>query len=327
MTDLVPLRPLGDHLAQLTAAYLATLHTHTAKAYRYGIRSWLDWCADNQVNPFDAVPAQGQLWIKSLPEHYSDGTRANRLSAVRSWYEWLDEQDVPFRKNPGKWKTGRPKANPTKTPALSAGQLAALLDTADTYTPRTAAIVHTLATTGLRVNEVLTACVEDLGQDQGHHVLTVTLKGRRRHNALLPPGTYQRITTYLAGRADVNLLPAIAAGARPRRILFATDTGRRIDPEHLRDVLQRVAAKAGLPEPLARRFGPHMLRATFITLNLAAGKDLRLVQYAVGHRSPTTTEGYDRSHLSPDQHPAYALMGVLAEARARHLTDDTTAPR
>ncbi|MEU7677934.1 tyrosine-type recombinase/integrase [Micromonospora taraxaci] len=325
MTDLAVRHELGDHLAQLTAAYLATLHTHTAKAYRYGITSWLDWCHTNGVNPFDAVPAQGQLWIKSLPAHYSDGTRANRLSAVRSWYEWLDEQDVPFRKNPGKWKTGRPKANPTKTPALSAGQLAALLDTADTYTPRDAAIVHTLATTGLRVNEVLTACVEDLGQDQGHHVLTVTLKGRRRHNALLPPGTYQRITTYLAGRADTVPLPAIAAGARPRRILFATDTGRRIDPEHLRDVLQRVAAKAGLPEPLARRFGPHMLRATFITLNLAAGKDLRIVQYAVGHKSPTTTEGYDRSHLSPDQHPAYALMGVLAEARARNTTGEATS--
>lgn len=32
MTTVAVRHELGDHLAQLTAAYLATLHTHTAKA-------------------------------------------------------------------------------------------------------------------------------------------------------------------------------------------------------------------------------------------------------------------------------------------------------
>lgn len=318
MTDLVVRAVPGDHLARYVTAYLHTLTPHTAKAYRYGITSWLDWCHTTGVNPLDAVPAHGQLWATALRDQgLADGTRANRLSAVRSWYEWLDEQDVPFRKNPAKFKTGRPKASPTPTPALSADQLAALLDAADLDGPRHAAIVWTLATTGLRINELLSADIEDLADDQGHHMLNVMGKGRRRRATLLLPPTYQRITAYLAGRRDVTTLPALAAGARPRRPLIATDSGRRVDARNLRDVLQRIAGRAGLPETTVKRFGPHVLRATFVTLNLAAGKDLRVVQYAVGHANPTTTEGYDRSHLSPDQHPAYALMGVLAEARAR----------
>ncbi|MGK5737260.1 tyrosine-type recombinase/integrase [Micromonospora sp. URMC 103] len=324
MTDLVVRTVPGDHLARHVTAYLHTLTERTAKTYRYGIVAWLHWCAANNLDPLNAVPAHGQLWATTMRDQgLADGTRANRLSAVRSFYEWLDEQDVPFRKNPAKFKTGRPKANPRPTPALSAEQLAALLDVADADGPRTAAIVHTLATTGLRVAELLGADIEDLGEDQGHHMLHVMGKGRRRRSALLLPTTYQRITAYLATRKDATNLPAMYAGARPRRPLIVTDTGRRVDARNLRGVLQRLGKTAGFPESTIRRFGPHVLRATFVTLNLAAGKDLRVVQYAVGHANPTTTEGYDRSHLSPDQHPAYALMGVLAAARAR----TTTAPR
>jgi site-specific recombinase XerD len=326
MTELVPVPTTPrDRLGELVAAFLrGCASPHTARSYGYGVQSWLDWCEQHRVDPLAAVPAHGQLWMTDLRDRgYSDGTRANRLSAVRSFYEWLDEQDVPFRKNPAKFKAGRPKANPTPTPALSDEQVVALLDAADADGPRTAAIVWTLATTGLRVAELLGADVEDLTDDQGHHVLNVMGKGRRRRTALLLPTTHQRITAYLATRADVSRLPAMYAGARPRRPLIATDTGRRVDPRNLRDVLQRLAKAAGFPEPTVKRFGPHVLRATFVTLNLAAGKDLRVVQYAVGHASPTTTEGYDRSHLSPDQHPAYALMGVLAAARARHLDHAT----
>ncbi|MFF0823041.1 tyrosine-type recombinase/integrase [Micromonospora haikouensis] len=323
MTDLVPVTTTRDRLREQAAVFLDGLASpHTAKSYGYGLDSWLTWCEHHRVDPLDAVPAHGQLWSTALRDQgYSDGTRANRLSAVRSFYEWLDEQDVPFRKNPAKFKTGRPKANPVPTPALSAEQVVALLDAADADTPRTAAIVWTLATTGLRVAELLAADVEDLAQDHGHTVLQVMGKGRRRRAALLIPAAHQRITAYLATRADVDRLPALTAGARPRRPLFTTDTGQRVDPRNLRRQLVRLATQARLPESLIARLGPHVLRATFVTLNLAAGKDLRVVQYAVGHATPTTTEGYDRSHLNPDSHPAYALMGVLAAARARRTAE------
>lgn len=323
MTDLATVANPGEQLARLAAAFLATWTSpHTAKSYRYAIRSWLDWCDHHRVDPLNAVPAHGQLWMTALHDQgYADGTRANRLSAVRSWYEWLETQDVPFRRNPAKLtRNQRPQASPVPTPALSAEQVVALLDAADADTPRTAAIVWTLVTTGLRVAELLAADIEDLGQDQGHTVLHVMGKGRRRRDALLIPTTHQRITAYLATRADVDRLPALAAGARPRRPLLVTDTGRRIDPRNLRRQLVRLVTTAGLPEPLIARMGPHVLRASFVTLNLAAGKDLRVVQYAVGHTNPATTEGYDRSHLSPDNHPAYSLMGVISAARARRTT-------
>jgi hypothetical protein len=57
-------------------------------------------------------------------------------------------------------------------------------------------------------------------------------------------------------------------------------------------------------------------RATYITAALDAGAPVRDVQYAVGHASPVTTEGYDRSALNPDRDPAYRLLGVLQPTRS-----------
>ncbi|MGN9802047.1 tyrosine-type recombinase/integrase [Micromonospora sp. L32] len=318
MTALVAVTAPGDQLARYAAAFLTTWGPNTRRTYRYAIQAWLDWCTANNVDPFNAVPAHGQLWDAHMrdTQGYTEGTRANRLSAVRSLYEWLETQDVAFRRNPAKLtRNQRPQPNPKPTSALSAEQAVALLDAADNDTPRTAAMVWLLITTGIRVGELVSADLEDLDLDAGHRILHVMGKGRKRRKALITPPTWQRIDAYRATRDDATNLPTLHAGARPRRPLLATSTGRRVGANRVTLTLQRLARDV-LPPEVARQISPHVTRATYVTLNLAAGKDLRQVQYAVGHANPTTTEGYDRSQLNPDNHPSYALMSVLSAARA-----------
>jgi integrase len=81
-------------------------------------------------------------------------------------------------------------------------------------------------------------------------------------------------------------------------------------------MLRRLARATGLPEAVVAAMTPHTTRATYITAALDAGAPVRDVQYAVGHASPVTTEGYDRSALNPDRDPAYRLLGVLQPTRS-----------
>ena len=54
----------------------------------------------------------------------------------------------------------------------------------------------------------------------------------------------------------------------------------------------------------AARFGPHSLRATFITLALKGGAPLHKVQQAAGHADPRTTLRYNRQAEDLDDNAA-----------------------
>ncbi|MEU7609535.1 tyrosine-type recombinase/integrase [Micromonospora sp. NPDC049204] len=322
--DILPARVITTdrRIAGYIAAFLRIQASpNTARSYGYGLNSWMAYCDRYGLNPLDVRRAHGQLWEAEMrDEGLSDGTRANRMSAVSSWYRWLAENDIDYRSNPAEPGRRRPKANPQQTPALSKEQMVVLLDAADADGPRSAAIVWTLVTTGIRVAELLSADLEDVGYDDGHPILNIVGKGGKRRTPVLVPPTVQRIEAYRATRADDTRLPARIVGARPRRPLIATATGRRVDPRTIGRTLRKLARRAGLPDAVIDHLGPHVARATYVTLNLAAGKPLQAVQAAVGHSSPITTQGYDRSHLAADTHPSYALMNVIATTRATAQT-------
>ncbi|WP_432050292.1 tyrosine-type recombinase/integrase [Verrucosispora sp. NA02020] len=314
MTDLVPVqRDQADHIGRLVAAFLGSRRSKlTADTYRRDLTNWLTWCHANAVDPLDAWPAHIQLWLAHHAQRGEAGTsRARRLGAVSSWYGWLIRHQAAPR-NPARLeREERPVRAPRKAPALSDAQTGAMLAAADADSPRAAAIVYLLLFTGMRVGELLGATTADLGETRGHSVLHIQGKGGKARSASLVPPVMMRLHAYLAQRPDVAgaaLVPAGQAGAGSPRPLVATANGNRLDRKEVRRLLRRLARKAGLPEVLADRISPHSARATYATASLDAGVPVRDVQYALGHASPVTTEGYDRSQLSPDRSPAYLLM-------------------
>lgn len=313
MTDLVPVqRDQADHIGRLVAAFLEDKRRsskHTANAYRNDLTLWLDWCHTNHVHPLEAWPGHIRLWLTSLADRGDSGsTQARRLGAVSSWYGYLIESEEAQR-NPAAIKTNRPKPAPRKAPALSDDQVAALLQAADTDSPRAAAIAWLMLYTGIRVGEMLAATVADLGMDRGHPVLHVHGKGGKTRTVPLVPPVVTRLAAYLHPDGSPGVLvPADQAGAGRTRPLIATSTGRPMGRKEIRELLQRLARRAGLPAELVTKLSPHSTRATYATASLDAGVSVRDVQYALGHASPVTTEGYDRSSLSPERSPAYRLM-------------------
>ena len=68
-------------------------------------------------------------------------------------------------------------------------------------------------------------------------------------------------------------------------------------------IVRRLAARAGLPDELARHLGPEAMRHSFATLYLDAGGSLDDLQQVMGHTDPRTTRRYDRTR-QPAAHPA-----------------------
>jgi site-specific recombinase XerC len=214
--------------------------------------SWLTWCREQGVHPVTGVTMlhvaryARQLETAGL----SPASAARKLAAISSWYAWLARRGHISASPAAGVARPRPGPRTPPAPALTPGQVLALINAADTapgsQRARTSALTAVLLLVGARLSEVTGADVADLGTSDGRRVLWVTRAGGRRQALPLPGPAAARIDAYLAGRAG--------------QALFATRSGGRLFPADVRRTLHRLAARAGLPADQARHLGPRMIR-------------------------------------------------------------------
>lgn len=321
-----------DPVTSLVLAWLAGKRSeNTRKAYARDIGilpqlrasrapSWLEWCTRAGTDPVTGVTEEHvTLYARSLEQlAVSPATAARKLSAIAGWYGWLARRGH-IAASPAV-DIARPVVDPdtSSTPGLTRDQALALIGAADSargpQQARASALTTVLLFTGARVSEVTGADVDDLGTDRGHRVLWVTRKGGKRQALALPPPAADRLDAYLAGRQDLAAVPAVPGqpGVRPRRVLFATDTGARMMPADVWRLVRRIGKAAKLPADLVSHLGPHAMRHSFATLYLDSGGSLRDLQDALGHADPRTTRRYDRARFTLDRSPGYALAAWLS---------------
>jgi len=149
---------------------------------------------------------------------------------------------------------------------------------------RNRAIVTLLYRTGMRSNELVLADAADLYplKDAGYVRVEHPkndARGAPHREVGLDPKAWGIIGEWMKLRSDV--LP-----------LFHTRSGKRITNSYMRQVVPRLAKRAGL----GRRVHPHALRHTFAReLYEDSGHDIVLVMQALGHKSLATTQTYLQS--------------------------------
>jgi integrase/recombinase XerC len=156
------------------------------------------------------------------------------------------------------------------------------IESIDAGTPedlRDRALVDTLYSTGLRIAEMASLTVDDMGGD----MVTVVGKGRKTRRVPIGRPAQEAVRRYLQeGRPKL-------AGSEAGTSLWVGIRGGRLDSRGIRRVVQKRVATF-----------PHALRHSFATHLLEGGADLRTVQDLLGHTDLATTQIYTavtRQHL------------------------------
>ncbi|MET7968550.1 tyrosine-type recombinase/integrase [Micromonospora sp. NPDC005305] len=314
---------LGGGPTDFTEAWLRNrrLSEHTRDAYRRDVAGWLSWCAGRGLDPLRAsfldVNAYGRE-LESTPRGrggrpLTPATVARRLSALSSWYDFLVKLRA-LEANPVA-AADRPRVDRdhSATIGLTPDEVDALLAAADADTGPTAArnraAIALLADLGLRVGELVSLDLADLGAERGHRSVRFVGKGGKVRRRALTPGTAYAIDAYLAGRAAAEGV-SVSELTGP---LLATATGGRLDRHAVFRLVRRLAQAAGIPA--WAKLSPHSLRHAFATTARAEGVPLEDVQDAMGHADPRTTRRYDRDRHNLDRDPAYAIWAARARRR------------
>jgi len=271
---------------------------HTLRAYRRDLLSFVDFLgtyygtADWSWGGLDRLAIRGFLGYLTR-RGLSKRSVARSLSAVRSFYRWLDRHEV-VESNPAR-AVATPKLDKYLPAYLDRAQIDLLFGHAETRAwsgrvsdVRNLAILELFYSTGMRLSELvgINRADIDLVSQQ------VKVRGKGRKERILPIGEHAQLAlrNYEAKRDEQ--LRALGLGA-DRTAYFLGRRGGRIGVRAVqlavRQALSAIDADAGLTV--------HSLRHTFATHLLDAGADLRAVQELLGHASVSTTQVYTHTSM------------------------------
>ena len=275
--------PVPD--AALLAGQLAPA---SIAGYRRDVALYLRFCGEPQTA---LQPASLARWRTHLAQatRLSPHTINRRLAAVKRLLQEAATQGYveaataeAFQRVPGvPVKALKDRLKATTRTRITPGQMRQLCETPDPGTligRRDRALLHTLATSGCRVSEVVTLTAAQLLSRDGNFFLAVLGKNQTEaRTAPLSHEAYASIQAWLARRPveSAYLFTSFAGkGHRP--------TARPMHLSAAWRAVQRAAQRVGLAH-----VKPHDFRR-FVGTELAR-RDIRLAQKALGHKRIETT--------------------------------------
>lgn len=281
------------------------LSPETVRAYRSHLDAYVQWC---EWEAIDGLCVSVTELRGYLAERQAAGdaprTLAAHLSAIRSFYRWLNMEEVIDSDPAAALRS--PKLPSTLPIVLSSSQIDSLFGAVEDSTPkgvRDRMMLELFIASGARISELARLCLQDF--DRTQRVLRLLGKGSKERIVPLYDRAFDSVDTYI-WQARPLLLKKSASVSLDTARLFISDRGRPMDAAALRRRFDALVRAAGLPTGIT----PHAMRHTFATELLEGGADLRSVQELLGHSSLSTTQIY--THLTPDR-----LRDAIRQAHPR----------
>lgn len=289
------------------------LSNETKRAYRSDLKAFLGFLGyPDALDKPDVFISVLRRVDRELASKYRDSlleegkaatTITRRMTAINTAFEILKEEGLVARNPMNRVK--RPKvSNEGKTAALSQEQVEMILTQPDLSTPmgrRDLVILLLLFFCGLRRSEVIGIEKDDFFMTQGHAMLWVHGKGRsdKSDSVLIPGQIWPEIKAFLDENETGLLFTAQSRNAGYNRL------DKPISVNRLYSMFKNYCERAGID---SKNYSPHSTRATFITLCLAGGADVRSTMYAARHASPGMTIRYDRQRMNLADHASSHLQ-------------------
>ena len=267
-------------------------------SYRRDLNAWNAWLEARGKAMQTAGRSELEQWLADQFAAKSKATSvARRLSTLRRYYR-MQLESGGVREDP----TLRVRAprKPRRLPKyLSEKQVDALLAAPDLESLlglRDRAMLETLYATGLRVSELVSLTLAQVGLNEG--VVRVIGKGSKERLVPLGEEAVAWLERYLA-----EVRPALAETSRHQQV-FLTQRHAPLTRQAFWALIKRHGRRAGIA---STAISPHTLRHAFATHLLNHRADLRVVQLLLGHADITTTTIY--THVARER---------LKQLHARH---------
>ncbi len=264
---------------------------HTAKAYVSDVLSFLIWLEEEQVGDVDFNKMREYLrFIHKY--NYKKTTVSRKISALRTFYKYLYRERV-VESNPVAGISA-PKREKTLPKFMSKDEIEQILNNINIENPcgfRNRTILELLWATGMRVSELSGLNFGDLNLE--HNEIRVFGKGSKERIVLVSERAKSYLERYIEhARQLVAKGFPVPSQDKEESPVFVNNTGYRLNPKTIRNVINSVVEKVELPKHVT----PHMFRHSFATYLIENGADLRVVQELLGHASISNTQIY--THIS-----------------------------
>ena len=260
---------------------------NTVLGYRNELEKFFSYVQEVHLSYLEITKEEIWTYLKYLDKlHYSAASISRHISALRSFYDYLKENE---RIKTNIFKTvHNPKVKRKLPDALNYEELRLLLDFKDVKTPREKmerCLFEILYATGLRVSEAVSIKLANI--DQSEKTIRVMGKGSKERIVLFGDYALDALKEYLKVR-DTFLKK------KDSPYLFLNTLGGVLSRSSAEQIVQKRVEKIALQHHIS----PHTLRHTFATHMLLNGADIRTVQELLGHEKLNTTQIY--THLSND---------------------------
>ena len=260
---------------------------NTIEAYGHDIHAFFDFLEDHlgetiTIKAFRELQAGDirAFLARRRRDGLSDASIARVLSAIKTFYRWLDTHHGID--NPAIAFLQGPKRKARLPRPVSVMAARDMIETAEAFAEepwvaaRDAAVLTLLYGAGLRISEALY-----LNGDMSPAPARLRILGKGGKVRIVPliPVVREAIDEY------ARLCPYRLTGETP---LFYGARGKRLQPAIVQRGVQVLRGALSLPETAT----PHALRHAFATHLLSHGADLRAIQTLLGHASLSTTQVY-----------------------------------
>jgi integrase/recombinase XerD len=269
-----------DHF--LDASWMEkNLAENTLLAYRCDLWKLVAWLKEHNLDLMCLSALELETYHQSLSA-YKSSSRSRMISASRRLFQYAYREK--WRSDDPSAKLITPKQAKRLPKDISEEQIDDLLDAPDVQLPielRDKAMLELLYATGLRVTELVSLSMENLGLRQG--VVRVIGKGNKER--LVPMGENAQ---YWLERFFQESRP-ILMKQTASDVVFPSLRAQQMTRQTFWHRIKAYAIRAGLD---ADTLSPHVLRHAFATHLLNHGADLRVVQMLLGHSDLSTTQIY-----------------------------------
>ena len=261
------------------------LSRNTLDAYRRDLTLLAQWLNQSGVSLVSVQ--EGDLSAYFAARHAATkATTANRrLTVFKRFFRWALRERVLTYDPTLKLQAARQALRVPKS--LTEAQVEALLRAPDIDTAmglRDRAMLELMYASGLRVSELVTLKVFDLGLTD--HVVRVLGKGQKER--LVPFG---EVASLWLRRYLEQARNELLAGQQTED-LFVTHRGAKAGSAMSRVMFWMIVKKHAMAAGISAPLSPHTLRHAFATHLLNHGADLRAVQMLLGHADISTTTIY-----------------------------------